>query len=67
MKEDVLSELTDLSIQLENAVDNLFVLWLSFEEDHIEHRTFSNAMRATYNHMNDLAEAITEIVAKEGM
>lgn len=67
MKEDVLSELTDLSIQLENAVDNLFVLWLSFEEDRIEHRTLSNAMRATYNHMNDLAEAITEIVAKEGM
>lgn len=67
MKKEALAELTDLSTHLENAVDNLFVIWLEFEEDRVEHRTLSNAMRATYNHMNDLAEAITEIVAMEGM
>lgn len=67
MKEDVLSELTDLSIQLENAVDNLFVIWLEFEEDRVEHRTLSNALRATYAHLNDIAKTITDIVAKEGM
>ena len=67
MKKEALAELTDLSIHLENAVDNLFEIWLEFEEDRVEHRTLSNAMRATYTHMNDLAKAITDIVAKEGM
>ena len=67
MKNKDFTALTDLSINLENAVDNLFVIWLEFEEDRVEHRTLSNAMRATYAHLNDLAKAITDIVAKEGM
>lgn len=67
MKKEALAELTDLSTNLENAVDNLFVMWLEFEEDRVEHRTLSNAMRATYAHLNDLAKAITDIVAKEDM
>ena len=67
MKTEALAELTDLSTNLENAVDNLFLIWLEFEEDRVEHRILSNAMRATYTHLNDLAKAITNIVAKESV
>lgn len=55
--------LEELSMQLENAVDNLFVMWLAHEEERIEHTTMSNALRATYDHLNNISQAITGIVA----
>ena len=54
--------LEELSTQLENAVANLFVMWLAHEEERIEHTSMSNALRATYDHLNNISQAITGIV-----
>ena len=54
----------ELSVQLENAVDNLFVLWLVYEEERIEHTTMSNALRAAYDHLSNISQAITGIIEK---
>ena len=56
--------LEELSIQMENAVENLYIMWLTCEEGRVEHVTMSNALKATYDHLNNIAKAITGIVEK---
>ncbi|MBR2310495.1 MAG: hypothetical protein IKA47_08205 [Oscillospiraceae bacterium] len=55
--------LEELSTQLENAVANLYILWLAHEEERFEHTMMSNALRATYDHLNNIAQAVAGIVA----
>lgn len=55
--------LEELSIQLENAVENLYIMWIAHEEERVEHVIMSNALKATYDHLNNIAQAITNIVA----
>lgn len=54
--------LEELSAQLENAVDNLYIMWLAHKEECVEHTTMSNALQATYDHLNNISQAITGIV-----
>lgn len=54
--------LEELSAQLEQAVDNLFIMWLTYEEGRVAHSVMSNALHATYEHLNNISLAITGIV-----
>ena len=54
--------LEELSMQLEQAVDNLFVVWLTYDEGCVKHSVMSNALKATCAHINNIAKAITGIV-----
>lgn len=56
--------LEELSAQLEQAVDNLFIMWLTYEEGRVAHSVMSNALHATYEHLNNISLAITDIVEK---
>lgn len=54
--------LEELSAQLEQAVDNLFIMWLACEEDRVVHSVMSSALYASYEHLNNISQAITGIV-----
>lgn len=54
--------LEELSMQLENAVESLYIMWLTHEEGRVGHVVMSNALKANYDHLYNISKAITGIV-----